>query len=392
MYLHYQKSNFLNIIISFILLSISPLSAQLIDCDSENRYQDEIFNNIIVETDVVYSNIYSLTMDIYYPDSDTDVCTNRPLIILAHGGSFIGGSKTNPTMVDLCETLAKRGYVAASINYRLATNSTVLGPISGLFWMTNLENGINVIYSAMTDAKAAVRFFRKEFAEMDNPYGIDPNKIWMGGNSAGGVLTLHLGYINSLNEFVSGIDDSVQDYAMNLANDNGGIEGNSGNDGYSSAISGMINLAGALHTTAWLDESDLTPIVSCHGTEDETVPDECGTILNSPTNLTACGSMAIHPIISDYGASNDLLVYDGAAHCPWDLNASDKQQMIDFVTSFVYQNIDCNSTILAAPPISKQVIYSTDILGREVNKNHFGFLFQVYNDGSVNKQYVIGPK
>ena len=376
----------------FGLFSFSTLLAQLVDCDCGNRYETEIFNDILIEENVIYSEPYNLAMDIYMPHPDLDVCTDRPLIILAHGGSFIGGSKTNPTMVDLCETFAKRGYVAASINYRLATNSTVLGPISGLFWMTNLENGIKVIYSAMTDAKAAVRFFRKEFAESGNPYGIDQDQIWMGGNSAGACLGPHMNYINSVDEFVSGIDDSGQNYAMELANKNGGIEGNSGNDGYSSSISGMINLAGALHTTDWLDESDLTPIVSCHGTEDETVPDECGTILNSPTNLTACGSMAIHPIISDYGASNDLLVYDGAAHCPWDLNASDKQQMIDFVTSFVYQNIDCNSTILAAPPISKQVIYNTDILGREVNKNHFGFLFQVYNDGSVNKQYVIGPK
>ena len=50
-------------------------------------------------------------MDIYMPNSDIDLCLNRPLIILAHGGSFIGGSKTNPTMVDLCETFAKYVYI-----------------------------------------------------------------------------------------------------------------------------------------------------------------------------------------------------------------------------------------------------------------------------------------
>ena len=168
----------------FILLSLAPLSAQLIDCDCSNRYQDEIFNNITVETNVTYSDVYNLKMDIYQPNQDVDVCTNRPLIILAHGGSFISGSKSNPTMVDLCETFAKRGYVAASINYRLATDPSVLGFLGGLAWYLNLESGINVIYSAMTDAKAAVRFFRKEFSEEGNPYGIDENQIWMGGNSA----------------------------------------------------------------------------------------------------------------------------------------------------------------------------------------------------------------
>ena len=331
-------------------------------------------------------------MDIYQPNSNLDQCTNRPLIILAHGGSFIGGSKSNPTMVDLCETFAKRGYVAASINYRLATDPSVLG-FGGFLWMINLENGINVIYSAMTDAKAAVRFFRKEFAEFNNPYGIDQSQIWMGGNSAGACLGLHMAYIESLDEFVAGIDPSGQDYAVDLANNNGGIEGSSGNEGYSSSISGVINLAGALHTLNWIDATDLTPVVSCHGTEDETVPDECGTILNSPNNLTACGSMAIHPIISNYGASNNLLVYEGAEHVPWDLNAGDKEEMINFVTSFVYEHIDCTSnTSISDYSTSREILFKKDILGREVQPNDYGIIFNIYDDGTVDKQYLLNSK
>ena len=374
--------------ITFLLFSFLlffQLSAQSLDCSCENRYQTEVFSSVNVET-VTYSDAYNLQMDIYTPDGDN--CINRPLIILAHGGSFIGGSKTNPTMVDLCETFAKRGYVAASINYRLATSSTVLGPFSGLFWMTNLENGIKVIYSAMTDAKAAVRFFRKNVAEDNNSYGIDQNQIWMGGNSAGACLGPHMSYINSVDEFVSGIDLSGQEYAFSLASDNGGIEGNSGNSGYSSEISGMINLAGALHTVDWIDELDATPIVSCHGTEDETVPDECGTILNSPTNLTACGSMAIHPVISNYDVVNDLLIYDGEAHCPWDGNALYKQQMIDFVTSFVYNNIQCDQTYIEEIYSDKTLLYSFDLLGR-ISSSNDGLKFSIYSDGTVNKKITL---
>ena len=369
----------------FNFLLFFQLSAQSLDCSCENRYQSEVFSSVNVET-VTYSDAYNLQMDIYTPDGDN--CINRPLIILAHGGSFIGGSKTNPTMVDLCETFAKRGYVAASINYRLATSSTVLGPFSGLFWMTNLEDGIKVIYSAMTDAKAAVRFFRKNVAEDNNSYGIDQNQIWMGGNSAGACLGPHMSYINSVDEFVSGIDISGQEYALSLASDNGGIEGNSGNSGYSSDISGMINLAGALHTVDWIDEFDATPIVSCHGTEDETVPDECGTILNSPTNLTACGSMAIHPVLSNYDVVNDLLIYDGEAHCPWDGNALYKQQMIDFVTSFVYNNIQCDQTYIEEIYSDKTLLYSFDLLGRISSSNN-GLKFSVYSDGTVNKKITL---
>ena len=127
----------------FITLFIYMSSAQSGDC--EGRYQDEIFQTVSVET-ITYSEPYNLAMDIYTPDGDN--YTNRPLIIFAHGGAFIGGTKTNTTMIDLCETFAKRGYVTASISYRLATHSTVLGTdfssLGGLLWQTNLNNGIKM--------------------------------------------------------------------------------------------------------------------------------------------------------------------------------------------------------------------------------------------------------
>ena len=71
------------------LFSFSPLLAQLVDCDCGNRYEAEIFNELLIEENVIYSEPYNLAMDIYMPHPDLDVCTDRPLIILAHGGSFI---------------------------------------------------------------------------------------------------------------------------------------------------------------------------------------------------------------------------------------------------------------------------------------------------------------
>ena len=108
---------YLSIII--IGLLCNHLSAQTFDCNCEERYQSEIFNDVSVQT-VTYSDTYNLQMDIYTPTGD--VCNNRPLLIFAHGGTFIFGTKTNPTMVELCETFARKGYVTASINYRLAAD------------------------------------------------------------------------------------------------------------------------------------------------------------------------------------------------------------------------------------------------------------------------------
>ena len=57
-------------------------------------------------------------MDIYTPEGDIEV--NRPLILYLHGGSYYGGNKSMTDCVDFCETMAKKGYVTASLNYRLS--------------------------------------------------------------------------------------------------------------------------------------------------------------------------------------------------------------------------------------------------------------------------------
>ena len=91
-------------IFTLSLFTCFQLLAQQNDCDCENRYQTELFNDVNVQT-VTYSDVHNLSMDIYTPAGDS--CSNRPLLIFAHGGTFIFGSKSNPTMVDLCESFAK---------------------------------------------------------------------------------------------------------------------------------------------------------------------------------------------------------------------------------------------------------------------------------------------
>jgi carboxylesterase type B len=88
------------------------------------RYATDVFANYTTTSDITYgqNNSYTganttLKLDIYQPSGDTE--TNRPLLIFVHGGSFIGGSKTDGDMVAMCQRFAKKGYVTASIDYRL---------------------------------------------------------------------------------------------------------------------------------------------------------------------------------------------------------------------------------------------------------------------------------
>ena len=88
------------------------------------RYRDEVFSAVTTTSDVTYGTAVNqqgatvtLKIDIYRPTGD--VITNRPAVIWIHGGGFSGGDKTSPEIVDEANTLAKKGYVSASISYRL---------------------------------------------------------------------------------------------------------------------------------------------------------------------------------------------------------------------------------------------------------------------------------
>ena len=362
------------------------LFAQMTDCDCTNRYETEIFSEVDVQT-VTYSDPHGLQMDIYTPVGD--VCTNRPLLILAHGGTFIFGSKSNPTMVDLCETFAKRGYVTASINYRLAAD--IVGLFAQFTYYTDTQSAYEVVLNAVMDGKAAVRYFRKDVIENGNTYGIDQDQIWGGGNSAGGVLFLHAAHVSSLEEFTSPLTDAKALIAENIIESLGGIEGNSGNEGYSSSLSGVISLAGGLHRSEYINTGDV-PSVFCHGDDDSVLPYDCNGFQNNPNYDQLCGGGALSPVCNISDVTNSLLTFENDDHCPWDSSSEKMQQVKMFVGDFLYENINCEPLSIQETELSQDVIYKTDILGRKISSNKMGLIFSIYSDGRVDKKYILKIK
>ena len=59
----------------------------------------------------------ALCFDFYTLPSDAD--TLKPLVITVFGGAFVAGSRTYEDMIAWCVQLARRGYSAATIDYRL---------------------------------------------------------------------------------------------------------------------------------------------------------------------------------------------------------------------------------------------------------------------------------
>ncbi|MBX7207307.1 MAG: alpha/beta hydrolase [Verrucomicrobiaceae bacterium] len=125
-------------------------------------------DDIRVEKDVSYlANDRKEKADLYFPKTIA-AGEKLPAIVFIHGGGFNDGDKARQREVSICSDLARGGYVAMSINYKL-WNKGVKHPT----WPQSVY-----------DAKTAVRWLRKNAATI----GINPDRIGAIGGSAGGNL------------------------------------------------------------------------------------------------------------------------------------------------------------------------------------------------------------
>lgn len=125
----------------------------------------------------------SLHLDLYEPDAD-EAPRPRPGFVAVHGGSLGTADKSDANMVELCEELAARGFVCASINYRMGTDDP---PTSGA---TLLDR---VVDAAVRDAERAVLWLE----EHKSGLGLDTARMAVGGSSSGAEVVLRLAYGNT---------------------------------------------------------------------------------------------------------------------------------------------------------------------------------------------------
>lgn len=263
-------------------------------------------------------------MNIYQPHGDT--ACRRHLLILAHGGAFFQGSKNDPDITFFCYHMAMRGYVCVSPNYRLA---------SALYDLYDSAQIFTYAWKAFSDMKAVIRYFYKDAAGSNN-WNIDTGKIFIGGSSAGAIASDFIATLDSVNELPPAFQ------AIAIAN--GGIEGNSGNAGYSSHVAGVASLAGAVNSLAWIKPGQ-APMLLCQGTSDGTVPYYCGLALTQYTlglypTIHFCGSGAMAPQLASNGTAYSLLPFPGAGHVPWDTNTAIGFSTDSAMAAFFYQ-INC---------------------------------------------------
>jgi acetyl esterase/lipase len=161
--------------------------------NSKGAWSKNTFKDKTICHEIVYSP-NGLKLDLYLPNDGGN--KNMPLIVWAHGGAFYLGGRFE-CAYDVHEFVNK-GYAVACVSYRMA-------PL-GINQQAPDEKNVPTGYfpDNLKDIKTAVQYLRKNAG---NHY--DPNKIIVGGHSAGGYFATMMAATNGVAEYNGYGDASV---------------------------------------------------------------------------------------------------------------------------------------------------------------------------------------
>lgn len=239
----------------------------------EVRYLSPAFR-VNTKSNIVYASKKNeaqheepLSLDLYEPINDGS--KQRPVVIFIHGGGYREGSKEDAA--DISDRLAERGYVVISMNYRLKTDP-----------FRNFELTLSDAYEDLSDVIGWIQ----NHADM---YGLDSQKIVIGGDSAGGYLAM-----NFVNEYLRS-DPSLVEPILAVVDIYGGLLGNSVHE-------------------------NLPPVLIIHGTNDAMIPYR--------------QSLDLKDALEQQGIYHDLFTMEGAGHDY--KNAKYIDDVVETITHFLW--------------------------------------------------------
>lgn len=224
--------------------------------------------DVVVEENVTYGQVdgVELQLDLARPKTGTGPF---PAVVFIHGGAWAGGERT--AYRSMIEKAARRGYVAATISYRL----TGFDP--------KTSSGKVPFPAQIHDCKCAIRWIRSAAGK----YHIDPERVGVTGGSAGGHLSLLVG----------------------LVDQQAGMEGNGGHANFPSAVRAVVNYCGPTDLVQeYNDVKAVQPFLQalCGGTPD--LAGEAYKIASPVTYVSRQGP----PVLTVHGDRDDIVPVEQA--------------------------------------------------------------------------------
>ncbi len=252
--------------------------SQYVGVDSCSPYAVKRTSAIVYDTGTITNPAtaeFDLLLDLYVPDVDL-AGESVPSMVIIHGGGFKGGSRTQPALVDYAERFAAQGYLAISIDYRLAGQVPELSPqFASLYDQVSTEEESEAeqalgMFSAMEDSLKAMAWLENYAQEQ----GFEISALGLLGGSAGAITSLNVGY-------------GLNDYGFAVPE-------------FKVVVNHWGNLAIDLESSKPSITADEAALISVHGTDDPTV--------------LYSGSVEIHARADEIGLTNELITSEGAGH------------------------------------------------------------------------------
>lgn len=284
-------------LITFIILVFSLTAL------SQTRYVDPVFENTSVKTyNYSLRNKDTLKLDVYEPVNDSLI--KRPLMVLVHAGGFTSGERDSNSIVNIAENIAKKGYVVASIDYRL---------YKARAWNCSLpvKNKLKVYGNAAEDLLNALSYL----VNYKESFNIDETKIILFGASAGAETALNIVYNRDFLIKNSDVYKSIKPAAV-------------------------ISISGAILQPDLITKENAIPTVLYHGVNDKVVPYNTSAHQSClPTTrgfLLISGSKTIAEKLDNINTSFLLYSYQNKGHNIFNLPNDDFYQAFVFINKAVF--------------------------------------------------------
>lgn len=368
-----------------VLSAILALGFAVSTSYGAERYKDRMFdveveNDVVYATDVLHLNTLSslstsmtqlvgagrsvylydsetemspidLHMDIYSPKDDSE--KKRAVVLVMHGGAFAAGAKDDMEQQSLtyCDSLAARGFVAIAVQYRLGITASLEEKVLTI----DSLNFSRTVYRGIQDVRAAVRYVRSKASDL----GIDKDRIYLLGNSAGAILALENIYMDKSSEVPAVAHD---------APDLGDLDAY-GVQGEGSMANAAVALWGGVHDPSIIGSTD-SPVLLVHGTADSTVLFKTGRPLGNLANTLGVNMMMLKLAGINSVSINTPTLY-GSFVVDSVLKAKDVEHETYFVNDMPHE------------------FYDEDGYGVKVREKVFAFLYGLTQKPASTKVYAV---